>query len=240
MRTYRAERELSVGILVIRTIFLYICIVFAIRVMGKRQLGELQPSELVVTLLISNIATLSIEDTDVPLLGSILPIFTLVSCEVLVSYLILKSNTMRKIISGNPRILIRNGQIDQKEMRNLRWSIDDLNEQLRVNGIFDIAEVDYAIVETSGSLSAFQKFGNRPVTAEMMGVAADGEPDAPPVTVISDGELVKDSLNFCNLKVEWLESVLHDKQVEIKDVFLMTCDRRARYTLILKEKRKNA
>jgi len=221
----------------LRTLILYVCIVFSVRVMGKRQLGELQPSELVVTLLISNIATLSIEDTDVPMLGSILPIFTLVSCEVLVSYLILKSNTARKIISGNPRIVIRNGSIDQTELRNLRWSVDDLNEQLRAGGVFNIADVDFALVETSGTLSIYQNFLKRPVTAEQMSVPQN-EPNAPPATVIRDGELVKDALSFCNLRQEWLDNLLREKKLTIKDVFLLTCDRQAKYHLVEKEGRK--
>jgi len=205
------------------------------RVMGKRQLGELQPSELVVTLLISNIATLSIEDTNVPLLGSILPIFILVSCEVLVSFLILKSNTLRKIISGNPRIVIRNGAIDQKELKNLRWSVDDLTDQLRSNNIFDISEVDFALVETSGTLTSYLKFNKRPVTVEMLQIPQDGVPDAPPVTVISDGELVKDALAFCNLNQEWLDNLLRSRKLTIQDIFLLTVDRRAGYHLVEKE-----
>jgi len=220
---------------VLRTIVLYGCIIFALRIMGKRQLGELQPSELVVTLLVSNIATLSIEDTNIPLLGSILPIFTLVSCEVLISLLILKSNSARKIISGSPRIIIRNGTIDQKEMKNLRWSIDDLYEQMRQNGIFDVNEVDFAIVETSGSLSAYQKFGYRPVTAQMLNIPENGEPDAPPVTVISDGEVLKDALKFCNLREEWLYKILQEKNLTAHDVFLMTADRRAQYHIVEKK-----
>jgi len=220
---------------VLRTFILYICIVFSVRIMGKRQLGELQPSELVVTLLVSNIATLSIEDTNVPLMGSILPIFALVSCEVLVSWLILKNSAARKIISGNPRIIIRNGTIDQKEMRNLRWSIDDLTEQLRINGIFDVREVEFAVVETAGNLSAYQKFGSRPATAEMLSIPQNGAPDAPPITVISDGELDSDALRFLNLRREWLDKVLSEKKLRIQDIFLMVCDRSANYTLVEKE-----
>ena len=219
----------------LRTLVLYSCIVFSMRIMGKRQLGELQPSELVVTLLVSNIATLSIEDTNVPLLGSVLPIFTLVSCEVLVSWLIMKNSVARKIISGNPRIVIRNGTIDQKEMKNLRWSLDDLTEQLRINNIFDIGEVDYAVVETSGNLSAYQKFAYRAVTPEMMQMPPNGSPDAPPMTVISDGELDVDALAFLNLRKEWLDKLLQEKNLRIQDVFLLSCDRSAKYILVKKE-----
>ena len=115
----------------LRTMILYIVIVVAVRIMGKRQLGELSPTELVITILISNIATLPIEDTNIPLTAGLVSIFTLVACEVLVSGILLKSPKMRKIVSGSPRVLIRDGVIDQKQLSDLRLSIDDLTAQLR-------------------------------------------------------------------------------------------------------------
>lgn len=226
------------GILLLRTIVVYIVVVFSLRIMGKRQLGELQPSELVVTILVSNLATLSIEDTNVPLLGSLLPIFMLVICEVLVSILILKSNRARKLISGNPRIIIRNGEIDQEEMRNLRWSIDDLMEQLRGIDIFDVNEVSFAVVETSGNLSAYQKYASRTVTADMLNLSTPSGGDDPPVILISDGVLVPDALKFCNLNENWLHTVLKKEKVPLQDVFIMTCNRGAQYNIILKEEKR--
>jgi len=208
--------------------------------MGKRQVGELQPAELVVTIMISNIATLSIEDTNIPLLGSILPIFVLVSCEVFESVLSLKSRVMRKLLSGNPRIIIRDGVLNQQEMKNLRWSIDDLTEQLRLGGIFDIREVNFAVVETTGALSAYQKFGARPATAQMLNVPPQGEPDAPPMTIICDGRLDLDALNFLNLRREWLDKILRERELTVEQVFMMTCDRRAQYSIIEKEKKGDA
>lgn len=224
-------------VLLIRTVILYIIIVFALRVMGKRQLGELQPSEFVVTILVSNIATLSLEDSNVPLLGSVLPIFMLVICEVAASLIILKSNKMGKIISGNPCIIIRDGVIDQKVMRDLRWSIEDLMEQLRVGNVFDIGEVSCAIVETSGKLSIFKKFESRETTAGMMQIPIGNDCDSPPMTIISDGRYVPDALNFCNIKQEWVENELKKKNLTVKDVFLMTCNRRAQYFIAEKEKK---
>ena len=223
---------------VIRTVILYFIIVVALRVMGKRQVGELQPSELVVTLMISNIATLSIEDTNIPLLGSILPIFVLVVCAVFESVASLKSRAVRKLFSGSPRILIRDGVLDQKEMKNLRWSIDDLTEQLRQNNIFDIREVGFAVVETSGALSAYQKFGARPASAQMLNIPPDGEPDVPPMTVISDGRLDADALRFLNLRPEWLDKILEEKELTIDAVYMMTCDRRAQYSIVEKDRKR--
>lgn len=224
------------GVLAIRTVILYVIIVFALRIMGKRQLGELQPSELVVTILVSNIATLSIEDTNIPLMGSVLPIFVLVICEVMASLLILKCSGLRKIISGNPCIIIRDGEIDQKVMRELRWSIDDLMEQLRIGNIFDIGEVSCAIVETSGALSIFKKFEAREATAGMLKLPIENECDSPPVVVISDGKFVEDSLNFCNINREWVAAKLAQKGLLPKDVFLMTCNRRAQYYISARDK----
>jgi len=221
-----------------RTILIYFIVIIALRIMGKRQVAELAPAELVVTIMISNIATLSIEDTNIPILGSILPIFVLVGCEVTESFASLKSRIMRKLFSGGPRIIIRDGVIDQRELGNLRWSIDDLTEQMRQGGIFDIREVSFAIVETSGSLSAYQKFGARPASAQMLNVPADGEPDAPPLTIIADGKLDVDALNFLNLRREWLDKIIDEKQIAVEDIFMMTCDRRAQYSIVKKEKAK--
>ncbi len=196
----------------IRTLILYSVIVFGMRLMGKRQLGELQPSELVLTILISNIATLPIEDTNVPLLGGVVPIVTLVCFEVIISMVNLKSDKVRKMVSGNPMIIIRDGTIDQAVMLDLRFSLDDLMEQLRVNGIFDISDVAFAIVETTGKVSVYPKFEARPLTPKMLGMNDQPAENSPPVTLISDGKVVPDSLQYCNLKPEWLEKTLRDNK----------------------------
>lgn len=219
-----------------KTIILYALIIVGLRLMGKRQLGELQPSEFVVTILISNIATLPIEDVDIPLLTGILPILTLVSCEVIMSTVALKSKRARKILSGSPKIVIRDGAIDQKQLRDLRFSIDDLMEQLRQNNVFDIADVAFAIVETTGKVSVYQKFGARNVTAEMLNLPSDGQESAPPVVMISDGQLIEEALHYCNLRHEWLQKTLGDQKVRLEDIFLMTCNRQANYHIIKKEK----
>ncbi len=219
-----------------KTIILYALIIVGLRLMGKRQLGELQPSEFVVTILISNIATLPIEDVDIPLLTGILPILTLVSCEVIMSTVALKSKRARKILSGSPKIVIRDGVIDQRQLRDLRFSIDDLMEQLRQNNVFDIADVAFAIVETTGKVSVYQKFEARNVTAEMLNLPSDGQESAPPVVMVSDGQLIEEALRYCNLRHEWLEKTLGDQKVRLEDIFLMTCNRQANYHIIKKEK----
>lgn len=223
-----------------KTLLLYILIIFSLRIMGKRQIGELQPSELVVTILVSNIATLPIEDTNIPLLAGIVPIITLMSAEVLISFLSTKSNFARKIISGNPVIVVRDGKIDQKKMSDLRMTVEDLMEQLRLKNVFAIEDVAFAIVETNGSLSVYQNFEARNVTAKMLDLPAKGESNTPPTIMVSNGTLIQSALSYCNLKREWLDRVLRENDCRMQDVYLMTCDRSASYQLILKEKKEPA
>lgn len=141
----------------IRSIILYILVIFSVRLMGKRQLGELQPSEFVITILVSNIATLPLEDSDIPLIMGITPILALVCFEVLMSWITLHFPAVRKIVSGRPKIVVRNGKPDDHALRELRLSMDDLNAALRSKDVFDIADVQYAIVETNGSISVLKE-----------------------------------------------------------------------------------
>ena len=222
-------------VLSVRTLVLYLVIVCGLRLMGKRQLGELQPSELVVTILISNLATLPIEETSVPLLGGVGPILLLVCFEVVISWISLKSRTARRFISGKPIVVVEDGKIAENRLRELRFSLDDLMEELRQNGIFDIREVERAVVETNGKLSVYPKFGARPVTPDLLGIP-DPSGCPPPVTVISDGELIAQSLEECRLERGWLEQRLKEHGLRLQDVFLMVCDRTAAYYLLPKEK----
>lgn len=216
-----------------RAIILYVLIIFSIRLMGKRQLGELQPSELVITILVSNIATLPIEDVNIPMLMGIIPILTLVSLDVIMSGLSLKSRKIRKIVSGSPKVIIKNGVVDQKMLRDLRFSIEDLMEALRGYSIFDINEVQFAIVETTGSVSIYQKYPNQPCTAEMLDLK--GATKNPPQLLIDDGELVENALDFVKLGKGWLFGILADNNVSIKDVYILTADESGAFNLIKKE-----
>ncbi len=226
------------SIVMIRTILLYMLITFALRMMGKRQLGELQPSELVTTILVSNIATLPIEDTSIPLLSGIIPIFTLMCFEVFTSYAVLKSKKLRRIVTGNPVVVIKDGRIRQQELRRLRLNIDDIMTQLRMQNIFDIREVAFAVVETTGSLSVYQKFPARSVTAQMLSLPEKDGGDCPPLVVISDGALIESALRMCNLREEWVRERLKEQELEQKEVFLMTCDRSANYYIVPRDKTK--
>ena len=218
----------------IRTIILYLVIVLTLRVLGKRQVGELEPSELVLALLIADLAAVPMQDFGIPLLTGIIPILTLVSFDVLISAMTLRYKKMRRIVSGTPRVIIRDGKIDQKQLKELRFTIDDMMEELRGKDIFDVRDVAFAIVETTGSLSVYPKFTAQPATAGMLNLQAPPGADAPPVVLIADGVVIDSALGYCNLKYEWLEKTITDNGYTTQDIFLMTCNRQADYLIVPK------
>ena len=221
------------GTIFICALILYFVVIFSVRLMGKRQLGELQPSELVITILISNIATLPLEDTAIPLLPGILPILSMVCFEVIISWFSLKSRRLRRVICGSPKIIIRNGQIEQDTMRELRLSIDDLMTALRGNQVFSIEEVQFAIVETTGSVSVYLKKEHQPFTLQ----DADLHPKTidPPVTLIADGTLSRNALHSLQKEHSWVAAELQRRKLQEKDVFLLTADRNGICTCIPKQ-----
>lgn len=217
-------------IVFIRAILLYLLIIFCLRLMGKRQLGELQPSELVITILISNIASLPIEDNSIPMIMGIVPIIVLSSFELITSSISLKSKKFRTLVSGKPVIIVRNGEIDQKAMRELRFSVDDLMESLRGKSVFDIRDVQYAIVETTGQVSVFQKHDAQTVTAKMLDIK--GSDADPPAVIISDGQKIRSAMDAYSITDPWLDSVLRENKIREQEIFLMTADRNHQYYIV--------
>ena len=144
-------------IIIIRSVIIYLIVVIAVRIMGKRQIGELNPHEFVITILISAVATIPIEESSIPLSYSIVPILVFVSLEVLESALSIKFPAFGRLIDGHPVVVIKNGKLLKNELKRLRFSVDDLNDALRQNDVFDISEVENAIVETNGSVSVQKK-----------------------------------------------------------------------------------
>ena len=220
----------------IRAILLYILVIFALRLMGKRQLGELQPTELVITILISNIASLPVEDPSIPMVMGAIPILVLVAFELIVSNISLKSKRFRQFISGSPVVVISEGKIIQQALHNLRFSIDDLMESLREQSIFNIEDVQYAIVETTGKVSILQKFDAQNTTPKMLHL--NGESVNPPVIVISDGKLVQDSIQKYQISQSWLNMFIKKNGQSIQNVFLMTVDPQLHTYIIPKEEAK--
>lgn len=220
------------AIVLIRAVILYIVITFSLRLMGKRQLGELQPSELVVTILISNIAAIPVEDSSVPMIMGIVPILTLVCLDVIMSGIMLKSAKLRKLMIGSPRIIISEGDILQKEMKRLRYTVDDLTEAMREQQIFDITQIHYAIVETTGKINFLLKKDYQP--AERQDVKAGGSTDNPPSVIVRDGIADNEQLRLLGLGEQWLTKTLRENNVGIKGVFIMTADRNGNHTIIKK------
>lgn len=197
---------------VLRAVILYLLLLVAVRLMGKRQLGELQPSELVVTLLLSDLAAVPMQENGLPLVNGILPILVLVSLELLLSGWMVKCPRVAGLVSGSPLCIIREGKISRSELRRLRMTVDDLIESLRQQGIFDIRQVKYAIAETNGHISAFL-YPNQekdPKDREM------------PAVVVSDGQLCQWGLGLCGTTEEQVNRLLKKKKVALEEVFLLT------------------
>lgn len=220
------------SIVFIRAVVLYIVLAFSLRLMGKRQLGELQPSELVVTILISNIAAIPVEDISVPMIMGIIPILTLVCIDVIMSGIMLKSVKVRKLMIGSPRIIISEGEILQKEMKQLRYTVDDLTEAMHEQQIFDITQVHFAIVETNGKINFLLKKDYQ--TAEKQDVSAGGSTENPPSVIIRDGVVDKQQLKLLGLGEDWLKKILRDNNVSEKNVFLLMSESGGKYTMIKK------
>lgn len=193
------------------------------RAMGKRQLGELEPSELIVTILISEVSATPIVDPEKPLYYGLVPAATLFTMELILSLLMARSVKFRGFLAGKPALLIRHGRIDQKQMRRNRFTPDELAEALRNQGALDLNEVEYAILETDGQLNVILTPGSRPVTAAQMNVAA--EDTGYPLIVINEGRVMTENLKILGKDEKWLEKYLRSQKLSSpKDVYMMTAD----------------
>lgn len=204
------------------------------RIMGKRQIGELQPSELVVAIMISDLATVPVSDIQIPLSAGVIPILTLIIFEVSISFLTLKSETARNIITGKPTYLIKNGILQQKQMESLRYNIEDLLEELRLKDCPDISSVHTAILETNGELSIVLKSDSKNVTVKDLNINTVQE--KVPYVLISDGKVRFEHLKECGKNEKWLYKVLKDRNIkDTKDVFFLSVDSQNTITLQIKE-----
>ncbi len=221
----------------VRTIVLYIIIIIALRLMGKRQVGELSPSEFVVTLLVSELATIPMQSTTIPLTHGIIPIFTLLALELLISTIFIRNARIRKLAVGKINILIEDGKLKQDEMRKLRITLDELLEEIRLKGYLDISEVKYAILEANGELSVFPFSKYEPVTREDMKI--NENKTLLPHTIISDGLYIKSEAEKLGKNKNWVKKQLSKSDVSsFEDVFLMQVDRNGKIMIVPKEKKK--
>ena len=217
----------------LRTVIIYILLIIAIRLTGKRQIGELQISELIITFMISELATVPIQDLSIPISYSIIPIVFLLCFEVVVSFLITKSDKLKKLFSGDPTFLIEKGVLNQKELARLRIGINELLGELRLKDVSDISDVEYAILEQNGKLSVFLKGEKQPATLSDLQIKnpETGIGHA----VIIDGIINKSNLSFTGYTEKWLKKHLASKNKAIKDIYLMTIDDKKSINIIDKK-----
>ncbi len=201
--------------------------------MGKRQIGDLQPSELVITLLISEIAAIPLQDPSQPVLSGIVAIFTLVILEIIISVATVKSLRIRTLMSGKAVVIIKNGVLDQAAMKSVRMTVLDLIELLRQNDVFDISEVAYAVLEVNGSLSVLLKSQFEPV--KRSDIKVPSKPDGLALPVVCDGTVIEESLKAVGTDKTELNKILSDRRLTLSQVFILMLDRNHQIQLIKKE-----
>ena len=218
---------------VVRTIILYVAVTLAIRLMGKRQIGDMQPNELVITLLISEIAAIPLQDSEQPVSVGIAAILVLVFLEIIISILSMKSFFVRKLLNGKSVVIIKNGVIDQGAMRNVRMTVIDLIEMLRDKDVFNISDVAFAVLEVNGSLSVLLKKEIQPLTPKDVTIKTDES--TLPLPVISDGKIIRESLSALQFTTQKLHKILKHYKLGVKQIFLMTLDRNGNHNIINKD-----
>ena len=189
----------------LRAIFLYIVVLIVMRLMGKREIGQMQPFELAISIMIADLAATPMAETGIPISNGIVPILGLLVMHLVISTLNIKSTKAREIICGKPSILIYRGKIDEKTLRKERFTINELEERLRDNNIFNIGDVDYAILETNGKLSVFQK--------------QDDNNNVFPLPLVLDGVIEENNLKFINKTIKWLNNELSKKKINLDNIF---------------------
>ena len=219
----------------IRTLLLYFILMAGLRVLGKRQIGELEPGELVMTMMLSDLAAVPMQDFGLPLLSGIIPILTLLSLSMLLSLFSLRSIRFRQLACGTPTVLIKRGKLQQQAMRENRFTIDELMEELRLQGYSSITDIKYAILENSGQLSILPWQKKQPVTPEQMELDAADNVTLPTI-LISDGRLLQKNLKSCGKDEVWLQKELQRQKLPQNRVFLLTVDENETVVCIGKER----
>ena len=216
-----------------RTVIFYVLLMLSLRLMGKRQIGQMEPSEFVVSMMLANLATIPMENSDISVLEGVLPIATLLALELGMSFVIMKSVVMRKYLCGKPVILIDNGKILMDSLRRNRVTLDELTGHLRQKDVLDIRSVQFAILETDGSLSVFPFPKEKPASAADAGIQAKKQ--YLPITIIEDGYVSQDNLKKAGKDTNWLERVLKAHNARPEDALLLTVDQGGTVTYISKE-----
>ena len=206
----------------LRTLLLYLVLILVIRVMGKRQIGEMEPAEFVVTMLVANLAAIPMQDAGIPLFSGLVPILTVLGMELVLSWATMRSVRLRRFFCGKPVILIENGKILQENLRSTRITLDELTGHLREKDVLDITTVQFAILETDGQLSVFPYPKDCPASAKDAGIQAKQQ--FLPVTVVEDGYFSRENLKKAGKDESWLKQVLSEHHAEIPETLLLTVD----------------
>ena len=209
-------------IAVIRAAALYGLLILAVRLMGKRQVAEMEPAEFVVTMLLANLAAVPMQDNGLPLLSGVVPILTVLALELILAVGSMKLLPLRRLLNGVPTLLIRDGRIDQRALAASRVSLDELEQKLREKDVFDCAQVAFAILETDGELTVLLRTEFQP--AGKGDVGADLSPAGLYYNVIEDGVLLRDNLRAAGLDEPWLRAELSRRGARVRDVFLLAAD----------------
>lgn len=218
-----------------RTAILYLLLIVGLRLTGKRQIGELEPIELVLTMLLSDLASVPMQDFGIPLINGIIPIITLLAASMLLSCLSLRSVRFRTLICGRPAIIIRDGTLQQAVMRHNRLTLYELLGELRSQGITDISDVKYAILETGGQLSVLPRTKEQPLTPQQLSLAVEDDVFLPTV-IINDGRLLRENLQQTGHDSQWLQQQLRQNGVRRpSDIFLLSVDDRGEVVCIVKD-----
>lgn len=214
----------------IRTMILYGVLILVVRLMGKRQIGEMEPAEFVVTMLISNLAAIPMEDGGIPLMSALVPILTVLGIQLLLSVASVRWVGFRRVLCGKPVILIDDGTILEENLRKTRITLDELTEHLREKDVLDVSQVQYAILETNGQLSVFPFPRYRPPNAMEQGVAVREQ--LLPVTVVSDGKVLEANLRLLGRDRQWLMGVLRSRGACLQGTLLLTANHRGEICFI--------
>lgn len=217
----------------IRTIIIYIFLILVMRLMGKRQLGDLRITELVLTFMLSELAVVTITDKKIPLALSIFPIIVILSLEAIISFLTSHYPLAKTIFVGKPSVLIKKGKLDTNELSRLRIGVSDLASELRLKDVFKFSDVEYAIIEDNGKLSVCKKIDQSTVTVSQLGLSE--KESGIDHTIINEGKISKSGLDMAEKDMKWLHRIIKDKNLKVKDIYLFSSDDCGNVYIILKE-----
>ncbi len=217
----------------LRTGLLYLVLILVVRLMGKRQIGQMEPMEFVVTMLVANLAAVPMQDGGIPLFSGLVPILTVLGMELVLSYLSMHSIGIRRLLCGKPVILIENGNILQNNLRRTGVTLDELTSLLRLQSVLDPRTVQYAILETNGNLSVFPYPKEKPASAKDAGIQTGKQ--LLPITLVADGRLLEENLPIAGRDGAWVQKRLEELQASLETTWLLTADREGHIIFYRKE-----